>query len=70
LTEWPWQERRLLDEVPPAEVCLRRIGLSLAVIIFVTLPPLAQGNNPPVPPDAKHASVKLEKGQKRQAVPA
>ena len=46
------------------------IGLTLAVIIFFTLPPSAQGDNPPVPPDAEYGSVKLEKGQKRQAVPA
>jgi hypothetical protein len=46
------------------------IGLTRAVIIFVTLLPSPHRNNLPVLPDAEHRSVNLEKGQKRQAVPA
>lgn len=46
------------------------IGLTLAVVTFVTLPPSAQGHNPPVPPDSKHRGVKLEKRERGQAVPA
>ena len=46
------------------------IGLTRAVIILVTLPLSAQGHNSPVPLDYKHRGVKLEKGQKGQAVPA
>jgi hypothetical protein len=37
------------------------IGLVIAVIVFVTLLPSPKDNNPPVPNDLAHHSIKLEK---------
>jgi hypothetical protein len=37
------------------------VGLAVAIILFVTLLPSPRDNNPPVPSDLAHHSIKLEK---------